>query len=137
MKNNLEDNLEKKTEKNLEKSLNKKIEKDLDKKLNKKMDKKAEIKIKTKLRMNYILMALFIFASATLMLFINYIQNALNVSRATSGIIIFIIISIIFLLYGLVLKKHKETFKNNKLIKNACRKAGIFNSAVFVLYGGE
>ena len=116
MKNNLEDNLEKKTEKNLEKSLNKKIEKDLDKKLNKKMDKKAEIKIKTKLRMNYILMALFIIASVSLMLFINYFQKVLNVSRTASGIIIFIIISIIFLLYGLVLKKHKETFKNNKLL---------------------
>ena len=102
IKKNLEDNLEKKTEKNLEKSLNKKIEKDLDKKLNKKMDKKAEIKIKTKLRMNYILMALFIFASAALMLFINYFQKVLNVSRTASGITIFVVISIIFLLYGLI-----------------------------------
>lgn len=88
-------------------------------KIGKKSNKKTEIKetrTETRLYRNYVLIGLFVLASVSLMLFINYIQNALNVSRATSGITIFIIISIIFLLYGLILKKYKEILKNNKVL---------------------
>ena len=94
----------------------KNLEKNIDTKLDTKIEKDFQKSKKIKLWNNYILIGGYIFCSIVLMLFINYIQNTLNVSRATSGIIIFIIISIIFLLYGLVLKKHKETFKNNKLL---------------------
>lgn len=88
-------------------------------KIGKKSNKKTEIKetrMETRLYRNYVLIGLFVLASVSLMLFINYIQNALNVSRATSGITIFIIISIIFLSYGLILKKYKEILKNNKVL---------------------
>ena len=88
-------------------------------KIGKKSNEKTETKetrMKIRLYRNYVLIGLFVLASVSLMLFINYIQNVLNVSRAARGITIFIIISIIFLLYGLILKKHKEIFRNNKVL---------------------
>ena len=65
---------------------------------------------------NIILIGLFILLSIILMLFINYIQNLLNINRLTSGITIFIIISTIFLIYTLILKDNQQIFKNTKIL---------------------
>ena len=107
----------------------KNLEKNIDTKLDTKIEKDFQKSKKIKLWNNYILIGGYIFCSIVLMLFINYIQNTLNVSRATSGIIIFLIVSILFLLYGLMLKKHKEIFKNNKVLAFLI----ILVSIVFVL----
>lgn len=107
----------------------KNLEKNIDTKLDTKIKKDFQKSKKIKLWNNYILIGGYIFCSIVLMLFINYIQNTLNVSRATSGIIIFLIVSILFLLYGLMLKKHKEIFKNNKVLAFLI----ILVSIVFVL----
>ena len=97
-------------------SKDKDLEKNVDTNLNIKIEKDFHKSKKIKLWNNYILLGGYIFCSISLMLFINYIQKDLNISRVVSGIIIFLVISILFLLYGLMLKKHKEIFKNNKVL---------------------
>lgn len=67
-------------------------------------------------RKSKVLVVLFIITSVILMLFINYMQNIFEVSRTSSGITIFIVISIIFLLYALILKRNKEVLKNKKVL---------------------